>query len=266
MARKLLKVGANGENTLTELDSESESSAETNRRIDRRILLGFLVSAIWITAGAVYIFGVVGWSNFIGGGMANLGSFLEGAFAPLAFLWLVLGHFIQHTEISSNTRAIKLQERNAQQLEFQSRRDTFFRMMDMVHDQLGNVIGFLYYSIEGPTGTGNMTVDQFAEERTKSSMGDYGLFIRHMIFLCADHNFDQDKLQEFFFGTEIRTRHTENFRHTFEKLYRGAHEVDSDEMLTSAIMHGSAAGRMYAIITALTEGQEIDPAPVALKR
>ena len=182
MARKLLKVGANGENTLTELDSESESSAETNRRIDRRILLGFLVSAIWITAGAVYIFGVVGWSNFIGGGMANLGSFLEGAFAPLAFLWLVLGHFIQHTEISSNTRAIKLQERNAQQLEFQSRRDTFFRMMDMVHDQLGNVIGFLYYSIEGPTGTGNMTVDQFAEERTKSSMGDYGLFIRHMIF------------------------------------------------------------------------------------
>jgi len=44
---------------------------------------------------------------------ADIGSFLEGAFAPLAFLWLVIGHFMQQREIASPTKAIGIQEQSA---------------------------------------------------------------------------------------------------------------------------------------------------------
>lgn len=39
----------------------------------------------------------------------ELGDFLAGVFAPLAFLWLVLGYFLQRREISQNTKALELQ-------------------------------------------------------------------------------------------------------------------------------------------------------------
>ena len=41
--------------------------------------------------------------------METLGNFLEGAFAPLAFLWLVIGYFLQKKELVQNTTAIKMQ-------------------------------------------------------------------------------------------------------------------------------------------------------------
>ena len=36
-----------------------------------------------------------------------IGNFLEGAFAPLAFLWLVLGLFMQQRELSNNTEMLR---------------------------------------------------------------------------------------------------------------------------------------------------------------
>jgi hypothetical protein len=38
-----------------------------------------------------------------------LGRFLEGTFAPLVFLWLVMGYFLQQKELSENTTAIQKQ-------------------------------------------------------------------------------------------------------------------------------------------------------------
>lgn len=41
----------------------------------------------------------------------NLGDFLAGVFAPLAFLWLVAGYFLQSKEIGQNTKALEQQEK-----------------------------------------------------------------------------------------------------------------------------------------------------------
>lgn len=53
-----------------------------------------------------------------------MSSFLEGAFAPLAFLWLVIGYFLQKKELIQNTNAIKMQyieiQKTAAQAEIQS--------------------------------------------------------------------------------------------------------------------------------------------------
>ena len=61
--------------------------------LDWRVAFGLTVTLIWISAGMTYLLAIVGWDNFIHLPTADLGSFLEGAFAPLAFLWLVIGIF-----------------------------------------------------------------------------------------------------------------------------------------------------------------------------
>ena len=48
----------------------------------------------------------------------ELGDFLAGVFAPLAFLWLVFGYFLQQKELKQSTETLKLQ---AKELNLQTR-------------------------------------------------------------------------------------------------------------------------------------------------
>ena len=57
---------------------------------DKRILLGFAVSVLWLAAGAWFVFHVGDWSPDERFSLESVGSFLEGVFAPLAFLSLAL--------------------------------------------------------------------------------------------------------------------------------------------------------------------------------
>ena len=210
--------------------------------IDWRIALGMALTTAWITAGLTYLLGIVGWGNFIHLSTGDIGSFLEGAFAPLAFLWLVIGHFMQQKEISANTKAITLQERSAQRLELHSRRDSYFKLLSLVQDQLGSIASFHYISVFGDSGFGKMTFEEFSKHRETSGGGDHAYFIRLMTIETFGLRDDPDAVGEMYFGTDIRTRHTENYVKTFEKLLRTALEIDTDEMISGALLHGSAAG------------------------
>ncbi len=95
---------------------------------DWRITAGFILSTVWIASGFYYLKNIVGFSAFIVLPTGEIGSFLEGSFAPLAFMWLVIGHFMQQKEISANTKAIQVQEQNAERLELHSRRETYFQI------------------------------------------------------------------------------------------------------------------------------------------
>jgi hypothetical protein len=155
--------------------------------LDWRVALGSIVTLVWISTGLLYLLGIVGWGNFVHLPTADIGSFLEGAFAPLAFLWLVIGHFMQQKEISANTRAIKLQEKSAQRLELHSRQDSYFKLLNLVQEQLGGIAAFHYMSVAGPTGTGAMTGEEFTEQRAMSSAGDHAWFVRKMIAQVITH-------------------------------------------------------------------------------
>jgi len=216
--------------------------------MDWRVTLGLTLTLLWFTAGLAYLLGIVGSDNFIHLPTADIGSFLEGAFAPLAFLWLVIGHFMQQKEISANTRAIKLQEQSARRLELHSRQDSYFKLLSLVQSQLGAIAGFHYMSICGPTGTGEISGVEFTEQRAISSTGDHAWFIRKMVALALGDLDDKEKMQEIFFSTPIRLRHTENFYRTFKKLLEAAREVDTDDMVTDALLNGSAEGLLYRVI------------------
>ena len=74
------------------------------RQTDLRIFMGIIITAFWIIAGIVYLRGgKFSRTTIYDIPLENIGSFLEGAFAPLAFLWLVIGLFIQQKELADNT-------------------------------------------------------------------------------------------------------------------------------------------------------------------
>jgi hypothetical protein len=223
--------------------------------VDWRVAFGLVVTVIWISAGLVYLLGIVGWGSFIHLPTADIGSFLEGAFAPLAFLWLVIGHFMQQKEITANTKAINIQEQSARRLELHSQRDSYFKLLNLIQDQLGTIAAFHYFSVFGPTGNGEMTTDKFTEGRTKASNGDHAFFIRLMTGATYALQDDHDAVGEMYFGTEIRQRHTDTYVITFEKLLQAALDVDSGDMISNALLMGSAAGRQYRIIKFI-QGEE----------
>ena len=227
--------------------------------MDWRVLLGLVVTVVWIVTGLIYLLSVVGWGNFVHLPTADIGSFLEGAFAPLAFLWLVIGHFMQQTEISANTRAIKLQEKSAQRLELHSRQDSYFKLLNLVQEQLGGIAGFHYMSVAGPTGTGEITGEEFTEQRAIASTGDHAWFVRKMISLIITQREDPDRVQEILFGTDIRRRHTDNYTRTFAKLLEQARAVDTESMLEDALLNGSAQGLYYRMITYARGDEGVEP-------
>lgn len=231
---------------------------EKNNQWDWRILLGSILTAVWISAGLIYLLGKVGWADFVDLPTGDIGSFLEGAFAPLAFLWLVIGHFMQQSEISANTKAITLQEQSARRQEIHAQRTSYFQLLRLVQDQLGAIAGFHYMSVCGPTGTGEIDRDEFNKLRAESS-SDHSLFIRKMVSLAADNRDNPDTVDEIFFGTEIRQRHSNNFVATFKKLISAAEAVDHDDMLTNALIYGSSAGMLYRVIRHLQGDETMNP-------
>lgn len=227
--------------------------------LDWRVIFGIVLTSVWIFTGLLYLLAIVGWTNFVALPTADIGSFLEGAFAPLAFLWLVIGHFMQQTEISANTRAIQLQEQSAKRQELHSRRDSYFKLLNLIQDQLGAIAGFHYMSVCGPTGTGEISADEFANQRGESASGDASLFTRKMISLASNHSDDPKAMNEILFGTDIRTRHSNNFADTFARLLKNAEAVDHDQMVVNALLYGSPSGMYYRIIRAAQGLEKIDP-------
>ncbi len=226
--------------------------------MDWRIALGLGVTVTWISAGLYYLVAVVGLDQFVHLPTADIGSFLEGAFAPLAFLWLVIGHFMQQREITANTRAISIQEKSARRLEVHSQRDSYFKLHELVQAQLGAIAGFHYMSVCGPTGTGEISGEDFAEQRNHAASGDPSWFIRKMIALAVVDREDSDALREIFFGTPIRTRHSENYLRAFRKLLNNAEAVDQDDIIADALLNGSAAGILYRIILHVQGDEQIE--------
>lgn len=231
---------------------------ESKFSIDWRVAFGLAVTIVWITTGITYLLAIVGLDQFIHLPTADIGSFLEGAFAPLAFLWLVIGHFMQQKEITANTKAIKIQEQSARRLEIHSQRDSYFKLLNLVQDQLGAIASFHYISICGPTGTGEFTGEELAEQRSQAGTTDHAWFIRKMVGLAIVSRDDADKVHALFFGTAIRTRHSENFTRTFGKLLDAARAVDTEQMVEDALLHGSAAGMLYRIIQHVQGNERID--------
>lgn len=81
--------------------------------------IGFALSAAYL--GSLLAYAAVNWDAFVALDPNEVGDFLAGSFAPLAFLWLVLGFMQQGEELRYSADALWLQGRELQHSVVQQR-------------------------------------------------------------------------------------------------------------------------------------------------
>ncbi len=201
-----------------------------------------------MTAGVWYIQGIYESDPSQTRSIDAVGSFLEGVFAPLAFLWLILGLFIQQRELAENTEAIRHSVRQSEKqtlaiaaTEMNARQETFFKIAESVKQQLGGISGMLLVSAIGPVGSERINSEEVDELFTRASAGDWSIFARK--FLTVEFE-EEGGLPALFYGTEIRRRHTANYRRTFERLCGLASNCDVDGIIEDTLRQ-TALGLLY---------------------
>lgn len=230
------------------------------KNVDWRIWLGIIVTGVWLLVLSLYISNAVGWFNIGKVPIDTLGSFLEGSFAPLAFLWFVLAYYSQQKELAQNTEALKMQslemQRSVEQASIQAtaisgsemhaRREAFLGTNDIVRNQLGNILAFLYLSSQGAGTGGDVPAERISDLWNQNGRKDSEAFARQLLEL----SFSQSARYGYklFWGTEVRTRHSENFRFSFERLLDAADACDSNGMIRDAVA-GSTHGFVYNRMT-----------------
>ncbi len=220
---------------------------------DWRIQAGLVLTILWFGFLAIYIGRNVGWSNFMDLPIEEMGTFLEGAFAFLAFLWLVIGLFIQQSVLAQNNEELRRTNLHSEQqtqaiaaTELNARQETFFSIAEGTRRQLGAISGMLFISSQGPVGDENYTQDQLADIWQQFASGDFEVFSR--LFLTMQANIPDDQtFADLFYSTEIRRRHTDNFIVAFDRMIRLARECDTDNIIVDSLVysaHGLLASRM----------------------
>lgn len=246
---------------------------ESVSRRDRRVWLGMALTALWLLGGLYYLGVALGWGNFFAQPLGDMGDFLDGAFAPLAFLWLVLGLFLQQGELAANNRAIQRQYdlmlRTAEHAEIQTRaiaanelharQDTFIELAKLVTNQLEVIASMLFLSSQGSPGEGIVSDQEMDVLWARMGTGETSVFSRRLLLLWAA-NPDPATNRDLFYGTPIRTRHCETFIHAFERLLRNARGCDPDGMLADAL-EGTAHGRLCRVMRELRDGAAAESRP-----
>ena len=224
---------------------------------DWLIWFGLVITIGWLLMLWMYVANTIGWANIGSAPIEQVGNFLEGAFAPLAFLWLVIGYFLQKKELMQNTDAIKMQyveiQKSADQAEIQAqaikasevhaRRQSFLQVAESVKQQLGGISAFLFLSSQGgQQDNGLVTEEQIGELWGTLNSTDPEGFSRSLLRIRFTQGVNYS--YKLLYGTPIRTRHCENFIFNFERLISVSDEADDTGMLRDALL-GTAHGRLY---------------------
>ena len=220
------------------------------RQVDWRIFLGIIITVLWIIAGMVYLSGAqISKTIIYEIPLENIGSFLEGAFAPLAFLWLVIGLFIQQRELADNTEVLRQtsiqSEKQTQAIaatEMNARQETFFKIAENVKHQLGGITGMLFISCMGATEGQIVAKERIVEMFNMLAMHDAEVFSREFLLLNVE---DYGGYEALFYKTEIRQRHTENFIKTFDRLLEMAKDCDNVNGIITDSLKQTSHGLIY---------------------
>ena len=231
---------------------------------DWRILFGISVTATWISGWVYYITTNMGWSAFFALPLEAHGNFLEGAFAPLAFLWLVVGYFLQQKELSRNTTAIERQheelqkasalaERQTQAIQITAKHNmqqTFVSINSIVRESLGSIAGMLYADTRDKT-PGTLANQELSDLWSEMATGDTEIFIRLLIRVIgsSDHYPGDENIDSYqaLYGNKVLAYQSNRYILQFERLLKAARECDDDGLIVDSIKTG-IVGLLYSRI------------------
>jgi hypothetical protein len=215
------------------------------RSPDWRIWLGLGLTFAWLLLGSLYVSSNIGWLNLDRIPADEIGNFLEGAFAPLAFLWLVIGYFLQQKELQQNTEALRAQAEQMAESVRHERQDNFLQIARHVRSQLGSISAFLFISSQSVGADGNVTLEEQSSMFARQSAQDPEIFSRRLLEIHVATE-DPQARYDLFYKTPVRARHSNNFIRTFERLLRRAEEVDAENILRDALL-ANGHGMLYSV-------------------
>ena len=218
--------------------------------LDWRLWLGVGLTFLWLGLGYSYVEISVGWDQFRHLSADQVGNFLQGAFAPLAFPWLVIGYSLPQREHAQTPEGLRM---SVQQAEIQSekmvanemhaRQETFLRISQRVQAQLGTVAGFLFISSQAAGADGTVSPEEQSRLFGQLSQGDPEVFSRRLLETSFRVGDDAERYR-LFYGTPVRARHTNSFIYTFDRLIARAKEVDADGLISDAL-DSTSHGLLY---------------------
>ncbi len=218
---------------------------------DWRIQFGLVLTFLWFVFLSIYISRNVGWDLFMDLPIDEMGTFLEGAFAFLAFLWLVIGLFIQQSVLAENNEELRRNnlhsEKQTQAIaatELNARQETFFKISEATRRQLGAISGLLFISSQGPVGNETYSSDDLAEVWKQFASGDSEVYSRMFLSMGPVEEVD---FYDLYYGTAIRRNHTENFLVGFDRLIKLAKDCDTNNIILDSLVisaHGLLNSRM----------------------
>jgi hypothetical protein len=222
--------------------------------------LGLLLTGLWVASQLYYIVEVVGFQHFVDEGPPSVGGFLEGAFAPLAFLWLVIGFYLQREELQRSSRSIDLQYQEMRRAtehaetqalaiaanELHARQEAFLRVAELIEQQLGATLGQLFMSSQAVGAGGALGPEEIQAMWSAHGTGDRHVFGRGLIGV----HFLGDRGREswaLFWSTPIRTRHSQRFCDVFSRMLEHARGCDPDGLLVETLS-GGVHGQVFVLM------------------
>ena len=210
---------------------------------DWRIWLGGSLTALWILGGGVYIAVNGGVMAFFALEADQIGSFLEGFFAPLAFLWLVLGLFMQQRELAHNTKVLEQTNANSEYqtqiletTELRARQAAFFQIAENVKRQTGNLAGMFVRTVTFDNGEPLISDEDWQQTWMEHQSGSFENFTTLLVSLHQEYGDQQNfKPQNLYFGTAERTNLAEEYVRSFQSLILLGEECDSDGTIVRTI-------------------------------
>lgn len=210
---------------------------------DWRIQYGIVLTVFWFFFLFLYIARNVGWGSFLDLPIEEMGTFLEGAFAFLAFLWLVIGLFIQQSVLAENNQELRRNNLHSEKqttaiaaTEMNARQETFFKIADSTRRQLGSISGLLFVSSQGPVGNNSYNSEDMAKLWEQFAGGDVEVFSRLFLTMSAISSTD---LLDLFYGTKLRRRHSENFLVSYDRLIELAKGCDTDNIILDSLIYSA---------------------------
>ena len=97
----------------------------------KSLIFGVIATLIWFLG--IYVFSQSNSYN-LPATLNELGDFLAGIFAPIAFFWLILGYIQQGKQLDQNTKALEQQEK-ALQLQIEEMKESVQQQTELVNIQ-----------------------------------------------------------------------------------------------------------------------------------
>lgn len=238
-------------------------------RTRKYLVIGILLSVVWASIIGWYLFSHIGWDTLKIEEFNEVGDFMAGAFAPLAFAWFVLALLIQSEQLKLQSAELSLQREElaaqrkelaeaVEQAEAQAKgiqayaehsaKATFLQLSQVFERDLKHYAGYINSLVkENIINETKIFGQHFFEDEKYIFNDEYGYFARcaRYFSLGGNINFIMES------GNKRPIPQARRYIRVFEKLLFEVDKVDDNRQNLRREYEWCPMGHLYSELTKL---------------